>query len=134
MLSTLSPMSASTSATWPGRHAEELLDAGLVQELLPPGVKDADPRADELQHVLVRGHDDDVEALRRGFLRERPDDVVGLVARQLQDRDPVGLEDAADVGNLRGEVVGHRDAVGLVLRVGCRGGGSVSGPSQATAR
>jgi hypothetical protein len=100
-----------------GRHAEELLDSRLVQELFPPGVKDADAGLDELQHVLVGGHDHDVEAFRRGLGREGSENIVGLVAGQLQDRNPVGVEGAADVPDLGREVRGHGDAVRLVLAV-----------------
>jgi hypothetical protein len=73
---------------------------------------------DELQHVFVRRHDHDIESLRRGLCRERPDDVVGFITGQFQDRDPVGVEGAADVLNLGGQVRSHRNAVGLVPGIG----------------
>ena len=83
-----------------GRDAEELAHAGLVQEDLPARVEDADARRDELQHVLVRRDDDDVEARRGRPGRERSDHVVGLVAGHLEDGDPVGVENAADLREL----------------------------------
>ena len=102
----------------PGRDPEELDHALLVEELLAARVEDADPAArDELEHVLVGRHDDDFEAGLRGTPGQGADDVVGFVARQLQDRDPVGLEDAADLGNLGREVHLHGGPVGLVAVV-----------------
>ena len=98
--------------------AEELLDSRLVDELLPAGVVDADSRGDELEHVFVRGDDDDLEAFRRRLCRKGSDDVVGLVAGQLEHGDPIGIQNPADVGDLRGQVRGHRDAVGFVIAVG----------------
>ncbi len=99
------------------RHPEELAHARLVQELLAARVENAHPGSDELEHVLVRGDDDDVEAHHGRLLRERPDDVVRLVAGQLQDRDAVRLQDAADGRELDPQVVGHRRPVGLVVDV-----------------
>ncbi len=48
---------------------------------------------------------------------ERADDVVGLEALVGEDGDAEGLERAADVGQLLGEVGGHLGAVGLVAEV-----------------
>ena len=96
---------------------EEFLDARLVQELLAPRVVDADAGRNELEHVLVRRNDDDLEALCRRLLRQRSDDIVRLVARKLQDRDAVRVEHPADVSDLRRQVRGHRQPVRLVLGV-----------------
>jgi len=85
----------------PGRNAEERRDAGVVEEDLLAGVEHADAVAgDELQHVLVGGHDDDVVARDVGLLRERADHVVGLEAGQLEDGDPVRGQSLADLGEL----------------------------------
>ncbi len=101
-----------------GGDAEERGHAGVVQEDLFARVEDADPvPGDQLQHVFVGRHDDHVVALGLGLLGERADDVVGLVAGQLDDRDPIGRQGLADLGKLRGEIVRHRHAVGLVLGV-----------------
>ena len=99
----------------PGRDAEELLDALVVEKLLLARVED--PHAgplDELEHVLVRRDDDDVEIGCPRRPGERADDVVGLVARQGEDGDPVGLARAADLGDLGGQVLVHRGPVRLV--------------------
>jgi hypothetical protein len=54
----------------------------------------------------------------RGELRaEGADDVVGLEALVAEDGDAEGLERAADVGKLLGEVGGHLGAVGFVAGV-----------------
>jgi len=80
-------------------------------------VEDGDPRPDELQEVLVRGDDDDLQAPLDRLPGEGRDRVVGLVARHLHDRHPQGLAHAPDVGHLDGEVVVHLRPVGLVLGV-----------------
>ena len=101
-----------------GGNAEERGHARVVQEDLFARVEDADPvPGDQLQHVFVGRHDDHVVTLGFGLLGERADDVVGLVAGQLDDRDPIGRQGLADLGELRGEIVRHRHAVGLVLGV-----------------
>jgi hypothetical protein len=74
-------------------HSEERLDAGLVEEDLLSGVEHAHVRADELEHVLVGGHDDDLVSGLRAARGEGADHVVRLVAGQLEDRDAVGVED-----------------------------------------
>ena len=97
------------------RHPEELRHALFVEELLAAGVKHADTGArDELEHVLVRRDDDDVEPGFLAPLGERPDDVVGFVPRHLEDRDPVGRARPADLGDLDAQVLLHGGAVGLV--------------------
>ena len=80
-----------------GRHAV-LLDDGL--RVVPRDVGDPAARhhhghavADELQHVAVAGHDDDLVALLLGLLGERREEVVGLEALELDDRDPHRVED-----------------------------------------
>ena len=99
-----------------GAHAHELLDlGGVVPGVVLGGIEHRDPVGDELQHVLVAGHDDHVEALLLGAAGDGADHVVGLEARVLQDRDAHGFEHAADVGDLVGRSGGISVAVGLVL-------------------
>ena len=74
-------------------------------------------RAHELQHVLVRGHDHDLESACQRLLGERRDGVVRLEAGHLHDGQAEGLADAPDVGQLHGEVVVQLRPVGLVLLV-----------------
>ena len=102
-------------------HAPLLLDRLLVEDRgaapLAARVQHPDLLAHQLEHVLVRGHDHDVEAARDGLLGERRDRVVRFEAGHLHDGQAEGLADPPDVGQLHHEVVVHLRAVGLVLLV-----------------
>ena len=90
---------------------DRVLDAG-------PGRHQPDARRDELEHVEVDGHDRRLEVVARvELLRDRADDVVGLVAGHLVDRDAEGLDDLADLRELVAQVVRHLRAGRLVLGV-----------------
>ena len=90
---------------------DRVLDAGS-------GRHQADARRHELEHVEVdrddRGHEvvPSVE-----LLRDRPDDIVGLVALHLVDRDAQRLDDLADLRELVAQVVRHPDSGRFVLRI-----------------
>ncbi len=104
-----------------GRHSPLLLD-GLPVEArgaapLAAGVEDEDVVGHELQQVLVRGDDHDLQALLDRLPGEGRDRVVRLVAGDLDHRHPQRLAHAPDVRDLHGEGVVHLRAVGLVLRV-----------------
>ena len=90
---------------------DRVLDAG-------PRRHQPDARGHELEHVEVDGHDRRLEVVSRiELLRDRPDDVVGLVAWHLVDRDPQRLDDLADLRELVAEVVRHPRPGGLVVGV-----------------
>ena len=72
---------------------------------------------DELEHVEVAGHDRRLEAAPFGVDRDRADDVVRLVARQLVDGDAQRLDHLADLRELVAQVVRHALAGRLVLGV-----------------
>ena len=93
-------------------------DAGAVEdEIVFRGVQDDDVIVDELHHVLVGGDDEDVVAECGELAGERADDVVGLEALVVEDRNAEGLERAADVGLLLDEIGRSFGAVGLVAAV-----------------
>jgi len=71
--------------------------------------------ADDLEHVQVPGDDGRGEVLRLGLDGQRPDDVVGLEAGQLVDREAERLHDLADLRELVPQVVGHPRPRRLVL-------------------
>ena len=79
------------------------------------GELDRDVGADELQIILVAGDDDAVVPRALAARRDGADDVVGLVALQLQAGDVHGVEHLLEHGQLRGELVGHAAAARLVL-------------------
>ena len=71
----------------------------------------------ELEHVEITGDDRGLQAAALGVDRDRADDVVGLVARQLVDGDAQRLHHLANLGELVAQVVGHALAGRLVLGV-----------------
>ena len=66
--------------------------------------------ADQLAHIFIVGDDDDIEALRFGFLCQRADDVVSFIARLARDGHAQRFRDAQDVRKLHRQIVGHRAA------------------------
>ena len=95
------------------RHVvdDRVLDAGSRRH-------QADAWRDELEHVEVDGDDRRLQVVAVVELaRDRPDDVVGLVAGHLVDRDPEGLHDLAHLRELVAQVVRHLHAGCLVVRV-----------------
>ncbi len=85
------PSPAARRSPPPPRGAVELVAAGVVE---------GDAGLDELHQVLVGGDQDHVVARLGRPAGEGAEDVVRLVAGQLQDGDAVGLQDAADPGEL----------------------------------
>ena len=72
---------------------------------------------DELAVVLVRRHHVGGEALARGLGGKRAYDVVGLIARHLDDMDAPCLDNLLDDGYGEGDVLGLFVALGLVFGV-----------------
>ncbi len=56
---------------------------------------------DQLQHVLVARHDDDIHPLFGHLLGDGSYDIIGLVTFFLDNGDAIGLDDPFNVGNLR---------------------------------
>ena len=111
-----------------GRHTEVLAHALAVEALLAQRVVDRHAVVHELHQVLVEGDDGHLVSRFGSTAGDRAEHVVRLVARRLEDRDAVGLDQPADVRNLRAQVVRHRRAVRLVLGVALlahRGAGDV---------
>ena len=95
----------------PGRVVDHrVLDAGSGRH--QPGLV-----GDQLEHVEVDRHDRRFDARALGLPDECPDDIVGLVALLLVDRDPERLDHLADLRELGGEIVRHARPGGLVLCV-----------------
>jgi hypothetical protein len=105
-----------------GAEAVALHDPGLVVD---DGGGDpharrqeADVVVDQLQPIEVAGYDHRVDPLGGRLLRERADDVIGLIALQLADGHAEHLADLAHDRELGAEVVRHARATGLVVREG----------------
>ena len=95
----------------------------------------ADARRHELEHVEVDRDDRRLEVVAVVELaRDRPDDVVGLVAGHLVDRDPEGLHDLPNLRKLVAQVVRHLHAGRLVVGVLLVPKGRAPGRSNETAR
>ena len=116
-----------------------LLDAGLVVVRVvrhaPPVVEHLDERVlDELVRVAIAGDDQHLVALIARLGRERGEDVVGLEAGGLDDRDAQRLDHLAHEAHLLAEDVGRGAAAGLVVGdalVAERGLGPVEGHADA---
>ena len=72
----------------------------------------------ELTKILVWSHHEDFKSGFLRFLRERPNDVVGLVARHTQMRNVQGLQHLVDDGDCGFDAFGGFVAVGFVGREG----------------
>ena len=70
---------------------------------------------DELEHVQVAGQDRRLEVRGLGLADERRDDVVGLEALHLVDRDAERRDDPPHLGDLLAHLVGHARPRRLVL-------------------
>ena len=92
--------------------AADDLDAPLSAPLLV----DAAVVAHELPVILVGGDHVDVVTRLDALLREGSDHVVGLVARDLEDRNAHRLEHPFDIGNRQEDVLGRFGTVRLVFR------------------
>ena len=82
-----------------------------------PRIEHGDVVGHQLERVPVAGADQHVEAGRLGLGRERPDHVVGLEPRLLDEGDVEGVEHLLDQVELALELVRGLGAVGLVLGV-----------------
>ena len=105
-----------------GPQPEPLVDPRHVihDRVLDAGSRchQADARRDELEHVEVDRDDRRLEVVAVVELaRDRPDDVVGLEAGHLVDRDPEGLHDLPNLRKLVAQVVRHLHAGRLVVGV-----------------
>ncbi|KFB68632.1 MAG: hypothetical protein CAPSK01_001485 [Candidatus Accumulibacter vicinus] len=67
--------------------------------------------------ILVAGRHDHLHALRCRLRRQRTDHIVGLDAVKYQQRPAERLDRRVQGFDLAHQIVGHRWAVGLVLRV-----------------
>ena len=113
-------MSASTSAICAGstpQRSRTLASSYITRSPVRPSTDEhAHPRPHELQQVLVAADHDDLEvAWLQRLLDQRGQHVVGLEAGHLDHRRAQRLEQPPHVGQLAGEVVGHRGPRGLVL-------------------
>ncbi|MCW0415058.1 hypothetical protein NB689_000812 [Xanthomonas sacchari] len=81
------------------------------------GVDQLHAGAHQLGEILVAGGDGDVQAVAGALQGQRADHVVGLDPVLAQDGDAQRMHDLAHRLDLRAQLVGHRRAVGLVLRV-----------------
>ena len=75
------------------------------------------PVAHQLEGVAVAAHDQHVHVVGHCLGDEGADDVVGLVAGRLQERDVERVEEPLDQRQLAAELVGGLVALRLVLRV-----------------
>ena len=97
-----------------GTDAEALARVGLVNPLLfdrrlsaSAWIEQRDAFADQLVKVLVTRDDDGLHPVARGALRERRDDIVGLIPIDCDHRDAERIQDLADALQRAIEVLLH---------------------------
>src|SRR5579883_1722982 len=107
MLSMASPLSASRSATWEGftpKYASTLAGSYHSSSFMGLSMKTRSLTSWSMSLSL--------ETITRG---DGADDVVGLIAGEFEHRDAHGVEEAADVRDLFGEILRHFRTVGFVV-------------------
>ena len=97
------------------RHAELPDHRVAVVDRVGHGVDEFHRPVHELRQILVAGGDERVQAGGGRLGGERTDDVVGLDALDLQQRQAHGAHDGVQRLDLAGELVRHRRAVRLVV-------------------
>ena len=104
-----------------GRHAPLGFGFGRAEDLRlrrrAAQVPELDVLADDLQEVLVARDEEHVHSRVAALHGKRADHVVRLVAVAFDDGDSVGVDDGADVIELRRHLVGHLLARRLVFGV-----------------
>ena len=94
----------------------EIVDGGLA--LAGAGDPDADPVSRDLQKVPVPGDQDDVHVPGLSLSGQGPQDIVGLEAGLLADRDPHSREHLFDQRDLLAQLLGHGAPGPLVFGIG----------------
>ena len=97
-----------------GRQAVLLRHRRLVHHPVVHRIPQGHIGGDQLEQVLVAGHDHHPAPLAGHAGRHRGDQVVRLLVVVLEHKDPVGGHALADVRDLHGQVLGHGRPVGLV--------------------
>jgi hypothetical protein len=98
-----------------GRHPEASFDGSLVEPAIAHRVPQAHVPVDELHQILVAGDDHRLRPLRRHPTRQGADDVVGLDPGDRERTQAEGRDDFPQHRDLRGQFVGNRGAVRLVV-------------------
>ena len=99
-----------------GAHSRRAVVGGVLALVRVVEV-DRDVVGDELKDVAVQRADPGVETVGNGLIGERTEYVVGLETGFLVDRHRERLGDLAATFDLGGQILRHRFAVGLVVRV-----------------
>ena len=101
-----------------GTHAQNLFHlGGVADQIVFRWIEHANVVAHQLQHVLIAGDDENRMRLRRCLPREGADHVIGFKAGIFQHGNAVGLNGAANVGQLLRQIGRHLRAVRLVAAV-----------------
>ena len=96
-------------------NVELHLDADAIEPRVAHGIDELHLGSHELRHILVAGRDQHRETRLGAAQRERADHVIGLDARDAQQRQPHRRHRVEQRLHLCAQVVRHRRAVRLVL-------------------
>ena len=99
------------------RQTEHFDDAVRVVQRLAAGVIKANAVADELEKILVARRDHDVVAAIARRAGERADEIVRLPFRRTDHRNAKALEHLVNERYLHDQIVRHRPAIFLVVRI-----------------
>jgi len=72
-------------------------------------------RGQELERVLVARDDNDIVSRPLGFVGERADEIVGLIAGLADGAAVQGLNNTVDVRDLRAHALRHGRPLGFVV-------------------
>ncbi len=95
-------------------HAEALFDLGHAEHAIAHGVPHDRAFADELHQILVRGDDHHLQIVLGGALDRARDQVIGLHAVLLEDRDVEGAHDLLAARHLLLQIRRRRRTIGFV--------------------
>ncbi len=97
--------------------AEALLHLLQPEDLVLHGIEHAHPLGNDLHQILVARNDGHLHPFGGMLSGQRSDDIIGLVALNLQRRQVESPHQILDQRNLRHQVLRHRRAVGLVFGI-----------------
>jgi len=99
------------------RAAEAFGDLGKAGDLLLHGVKETHLRSDGLHQILVAGDDCYFQFIAGKALRQSGNQIIRFKTGLFEDRQIKGSNDLLDFGDLRHQIIRHRNSVRLVLRI-----------------
>ena len=99
------------------RNAPVLEQCLAIEDCPLAQVVKADAVVDQLPAILVVGADKDIDAAAGRGRRHRGNNIIRLIARLAEDRQPHGFQQPIDLGNLQLKIIRRGRPVGLVVGI-----------------